>query len=44
LTLPESDADVLRHEQWIKDEVLALEIRARDVTEPKIERAGLAAD
>jgi isoleucyl-tRNA synthetase len=39
LTLPESEAPLLRHEQWIKDEVLAVEIRAAEVTEPKIERA-----
>jgi isoleucyl-tRNA synthetase len=38
LTLPESDADLLQHEQWIKDEVLAVEIRTDTVAEPQIER------
>jgi isoleucyl-tRNA synthetase len=39
LTLPQSDADLLEHEQWIKDEVLAVEIRTDSVaTEPRIER------
>jgi isoleucyl-tRNA synthetase len=36
LTLPESDADLLQHEQWIKDEVLAVEIRTDGVAEPQI--------
>jgi isoleucyl-tRNA synthetase len=36
LTLPESDADLLAHEQWIKDEVLAVEIRTDGVAEPQI--------
>ena len=39
LTLPESDADLLRHEQWIKDEVLAVEIRTDGVAEPQIAKA-----
>ena len=39
LTLPESDADLLQHEQWIKDEVLAVEIRTDGVTEPQIAKA-----
>jgi isoleucyl-tRNA synthetase len=36
LTLPEGDADLLAHEQWIKDEVLAVEVRADGVAEPEI--------
>jgi isoleucyl-tRNA synthetase len=39
LTLPESEADLLRHEQWIKDEVLAVEIRTDGVAEPQIAKA-----
>jgi isoleucyl-tRNA synthetase len=36
VTLPETDADLLRHEAWIKEEVLATEIRADGTTEPVI--------
>ena len=36
VTLPETDADLLRHEGWIKEEVLATEIRADGTTEPLI--------
>jgi isoleucyl-tRNA synthetase len=36
VTLPESDADLLRHEGWIKEEVLATEIRTDGVAEPQI--------
>jgi isoleucyl-tRNA synthetase len=36
LTLPQADADLLQHEQWIKDEVLATEIRTDSVAEPVI--------
>jgi isoleucyl-tRNA synthetase len=36
LTLPEDHADLLQHEQWIKDEVLATEIRVDSVREPVI--------
>ena len=36
LTLPEEDADLLQHEQWIKDEVLATEIRTDRVAEPQV--------
>ena len=36
LKLPESDADLLAHEQWIKDEVLAVEIHTDGVAEPQI--------
>jgi isoleucyl-tRNA synthetase len=36
LTLPEDHADLLQHEQWIKDEVLATEIRVDGVHEPVI--------
>jgi hypothetical protein len=39
LTLPENHADLLRHEQWIKDEVLATEIRVDSVREPVIAKA-----
>jgi isoleucyl-tRNA synthetase len=39
LTLPESDADLLQHEQWIKDDVLAVEIRVDGVTKPQIAKA-----
>jgi hypothetical protein len=30
VTLPETDAELARHEDWIKDEVLATEIAFRD--------------
>ena len=36
VTLPESDADLLKHEAWIKEEVLATEIRTDGVAEPQI--------
>jgi len=39
LTLPQSDADLLAHEQWIRDEVLAVEIRTDGVAEPQITKA-----
>jgi isoleucyl-tRNA synthetase len=39
LTLPENHADLLQHEQWIKDEVLATEIRVDSVHEPVIAKA-----
>jgi isoleucyl-tRNA synthetase len=39
LTLPEDHADLLQHEQWIKDEVLATEIRVDSVGEPVIAKA-----
>jgi isoleucyl-tRNA synthetase len=39
LALPESDAELLRHADWIKDDVLATEIRTDSVAEPQIERA-----
>jgi isoleucyl-tRNA synthetase len=39
LTLPNSQADLLRHEQWIKDQVLATEIREGDGAEPQIAKA-----
>src|SRR5205814_1267525 len=39
LTLPESERDLLAHEQWIKDEVLAVEIRTDGVAEPEIAKA-----
>jgi isoleucyl-tRNA synthetase len=36
LTLPESDSDLLEHEDWIKSEVLATAIRVDGVSEPRI--------
>ena len=39
LVLPESDSDLLHHEQWIKDEVLATQIRTDSVAEPQIAKA-----
>jgi isoleucyl-tRNA synthetase len=36
LTLPRSDADLLEHEEWIKDEVLAVEIGTDSIAEPSI--------
>jgi isoleucyl-tRNA synthetase len=36
VTLPEADADLLEHEAWIKEEVLATEIRTDGVAEPRI--------
>jgi isoleucyl-tRNA synthetase len=36
VTLPESDADLLEHEAWIKEEVLATEIRTDGVASPEI--------
>jgi len=39
VTLPESDADLLAHADWIKDEVLALAIETDGGTEPRIAKA-----
>jgi isoleucyl-tRNA synthetase len=39
VTLPESERDVLQHEEWIKGEVLATEIRLDSVPEPVIAKA-----
>jgi isoleucyl-tRNA synthetase len=40
LTLPQSDADLLEHEQWIKEDVLAVEIGIDSVAaEPQIAKA-----
>jgi isoleucyl-tRNA synthetase len=36
VTLPESDSDLLEHEAWIKEEVLAVEIRTDGVSAPEI--------
>jgi isoleucyl-tRNA synthetase len=36
VTLPQADADLLAHEEWIKEEVLATEIRTDGDTEPQI--------
>jgi isoleucyl-tRNA synthetase len=38
VTLPESDADLLAHEAWIKEEVLATEIRTDGISEPQISK------
>jgi isoleucyl-tRNA synthetase len=38
VVLPESDADLLAHEAWIKEEVLATEIRTDGISEPQITR------
>jgi isoleucyl-tRNA synthetase len=38
VTLPEADADLLEYADWIKQEVLATELRTGDVTEPQIEK------
>jgi isoleucyl-tRNA synthetase len=37
--LPESHADLLRHADWIKDEVLAVDIRTDGIREPEIAKA-----
>ncbi len=37
-TLPQADADLLEYEDWIKEEVLATEIRVADVAEPQIDK------
>jgi len=39
VTLPEADADLLQYADWIKEEVLATDIRTDDVTEPRIAKA-----
>jgi isoleucyl-tRNA synthetase len=40
VTLPESEGDLLEHADWIKQEVLAVEIRADGgVAEPRLEKA-----
>jgi len=36
VVLPQSDADLLAHERWIKEEVLATEIRTDGISEPEI--------
>ena len=36
VTLPVSDADLLAHADWIKEEVLATEILADESAEPQI--------
>ena len=36
VTLPRSDADLLAHESWIKEEVLATEIGTDGISEPQI--------
>ena len=36
VTLPETDSDLLEHEAWIKEEVLAVEIRTDGVAAPEI--------
>jgi len=39
LTLPEADADLTQYTDWIAEEVLAIEIVFRDVSEPQIAQA-----
>jgi isoleucyl-tRNA synthetase len=39
VTLPESERDLLGHEEWIKGEVLAVEIRLDGIAEPQIAKA-----
>jgi isoleucyl-tRNA synthetase len=39
LTVPQSDADLLQHEQWIKDDVLAVELGTDNVAAPQITKA-----
>ena len=39
VTLPERDSDLLHHGDWIKEEVLATEIRTDGDTEPQITKA-----
>jgi isoleucyl-tRNA synthetase len=39
VTLPESEAELLEHADWIKEEVLAIEIRTDGVAEPQIAKA-----
>jgi len=36
--LPQSQAELLRHEEWIKDEVLAVELETDGISEPQIEK------
>jgi isoleucyl-tRNA synthetase len=38
LTVPEADADLLQHADWIKEEVLATEVTTDSVGEPQIEK------
>ena len=44
LTLPEADADLLPHEEWIKAEVLAVEIETDSVPEPRIAKTQKGSD
>jgi isoleucyl-tRNA synthetase len=39
VTLPEREADLLRHEDWIKAEVLAVSIETDGTSEPQIAKA-----
>jgi isoleucyl-tRNA synthetase len=39
VTLPQADADLLAHEEWIKEEVLATDIRTDADAEPRIAKA-----
>jgi isoleucyl-tRNA synthetase len=39
LTLPEADADLLEHVDWIKEEVLATDVGTDGVSEPEIAKA-----
>jgi isoleucyl-tRNA synthetase len=44
LTLPQSERDLLAHEEWIKDEVLAVEIRTDSVAGPQIAKTEQGSD
>jgi isoleucyl-tRNA synthetase len=39
VTLPRSERDLLRYEDWIKDEVLAVRIEVDSIESPQIARA-----
>ena len=40
ITLPKTESELLRHEDWIKEETLAISIELDDTTaEPKIAKA-----
>ena len=39
VTLPRDEADLLAHEEWIKEEVLAVRIETDSVREPQIAKA-----
>ncbi|HEY2938392.1 MAG TPA: isoleucine--tRNA ligase [Gaiellaceae bacterium] len=39
VTLPQSESELLRHEDWIKQETLAIKIELGAITDPKIDKA-----